>query len=76
MHGIYIQSLLEPESLQDSSPLPVISGLPTALCRFRLGLFANQFGLGDRKATPDHSRLGSAKVPQPGVDLIHIMMAA
>ncbi len=57
-----------------SSPLPVISGLPTALGRFRLGLFANPFGLGDRKAT--HSRLGSAKVPQPGVDLIHMAAPA
>ena len=53
-----------------SSPLPVMSGLPTAPGRFRLGLSANPFGLGDRKAT--HSRLGPATVPQPGVDLINM----
>jgi hypothetical protein len=53
-----------------SSPLPGIFGLPSAPGRFRLGLSANLFGLGDRKAT--HSRLGPAKVPQPGVDLINM----
>ncbi len=36
----------------------------------RPGLSANPFGLGDRKAT--HSRLGPAKVPQLGVDLINM----
>ena len=52
------------------SPLPGILGLPSAPGRFRPGLSANPFGLGDRKAT--HSRLGPAKVPQPGVDLINM----
>ena len=52
------------------SPLPGIFGLPSAPGRFRPGLSANPFGLGDRKAT--HSRLGPAKVPQPGVDLINM----
>ncbi len=50
--------------------LPGISGLPSAPGRFRTGLSANPFDLGDRKAT--HSRLGPAKVPQPGVDLINM----
>ncbi len=50
--------------------LPGISGLPSAPGRFRPGLSANPFGLGDRKAT--HSWLGPAKVPQPGVDLINM----
>ena len=52
--------------------LPGISGLSSAPGRFRPGLIANpsRFGLGDRKAT--HSRLGPAKVPQPGVDLINM----
>ena len=53
-----------------STQLPGIFGLPSAPGRFRLGHSANPFGLGDRKAT--HSRLGPAKVPQPGVDLINM----
>ncbi len=53
-----------------STPLPGIFGLPSAPGRFRLGHSANPFGLDDRKAT--HSRLGPAKVPQPGVDLINM----
>ena len=57
-----------------SSPLPGISGLPTAPGCFRLGLSANLVGLGDRKAT--HSRLGLAKVPQPGGDLINMAAPA
>ncbi len=57
-----------------SSPLPDISGLPTAQGRFRLELCANQIGLGDRQAT--HSRLGPAKGPQPGVDLINMAAPA
>ncbi len=48
--------------------LPGISGLPSAPGRCIPGLSENPFGLGDRIAT--HSRLGPAKVPQPGVDLI------
>jgi hypothetical protein len=39
--------------------LPGILGLPSAPGRFRPGLSANPFGLGDRKAT--HSRLGPAE---------------
>jgi hypothetical protein len=54
--------------------LPDISGLTSAPGRFRSGLSANPFGLGDRKAT--HSRLGPAKVPQPGVDLINMAAPA
>ena len=50
--------------------LPGISGLPSAPGRFGPGLSANPFGLGDRQAT--HSRLGPAKDPQPGVDLINM----
>ena len=57
-----------------STPLPGIFGLPSAPGRFRLGYSANPFGLGDRKAT--HSRLGPAKVPQPGVDLINMAAPA
>ncbi len=57
-----------------SSLLPVMSGLPTAPGRLRFGLCANPFGLGYRKAT--HSRLGPAKVPQPGVDLINMAAPA
>jgi hypothetical protein len=44
------------------------------LGRFRPGLYANPSGLGDRKAT--HSRLGPAKVPQPGVDIINMAAPA
>jgi hypothetical protein len=54
--------------------LPGISGLLSAPGRFRPGLSANPFGLGDQKAT--HSRLGPAKVPQPGVDLINMAAPA
>ena len=57
-----------------SSPLSVMSGLPTAPGRFGFGLCANPFGLGYRKAT--HSRLGPGKVPQPGVDLINMAAPA
>ncbi len=55
-------------------PLPGISGLPSAQGRFRPGLSANPFSLGDRKAT--HSKLGPAKVPQPGVDLTNMAAPA
>jgi hypothetical protein len=48
--------------------------LPSAQGRFRPGLSAKPFGLGDRKAT--HSRLGTAKVPQPGVDLMNMAAPA
>ncbi len=58
----------------DSWPLPGIFGLPSAPGRFSPGHFANPLGLGDRKAT--HSRLGPAKVPQPGVDLINMAAPA
>ncbi len=54
--------------------LPGIFGLPSAPGRFRPGLIANPFSLGDRKAT--HSRLGPAKVPQPGDDLINMAAPA
>jgi hypothetical protein len=57
-----------------STQLPDIFGLPSAPGRFKLGHSANPFGLGDRKAT--HSRLGPAKVPQPGVDLINMAAPA
>ena len=59
-----------------SWPLLGIFGLqvPSAPGRFRPGLSVNPFGLGDRKAT--HSRLGPAKVPQPGVDLINMAAPA
>ena len=41
---------------------------------FRPGLSAHHFGFGDQKAT--NSRLGPAKVPQPGVDLIDMAAPA
>ena len=49
-----------------------ISGLPSAPGRFGPGLSANPFGLGDRLGQATHSRLGPAKVPQLGVDLINM----
>ncbi len=54
--------------------LPGIFGLPSAPGRFRRGLTANPFGLGVLKAT--HSRLGPAKGPQPGADLINMASPA
>jgi hypothetical protein len=57
-------------------PLPGISGLLSAPDRFRPGLSANTFGLGDRLGSANHSRLGPAKVPQPGVDLINMAVPA
>ncbi len=65
---------LIPLQLASSEVLPGISGLPSSPGRFRPGLSANPFGLGDRKAT--HSRLGPAKVPQPRVDLINMAAPA
>ena len=55
-----------------STLLPGIFGLPSAPGRFRLGNSANPFGLGDRLGQAPHSRLGPAKVPQLGVDLINM----
>ncbi len=57
-----------------SWPLPGIFGLSSAPGCFRPGISANPFGLGDCKA--NHSRLGPAKVPQPGVDLINMAVLA
>jgi hypothetical protein len=61
-----------------SWPLPGIFGLPSAPGRFRPGLSANPFDLGDRNLVRKaaHSRLGPAKVPQPGVDLINMAAPA
>ena len=67
----YIFSWTLPHQLAASGH---ISGLPSAPGRFRLRLSANPFGLGDRKA--NHSRLGPAKVPQSGVDLINMAAPA
>ena len=51
-----------------------LPGLPSALGRFRPGTSANLFGFDHRKST--NTRLGSAKVPHPGVDLIHMAAPA
>ncbi len=48
--------------------LPGLPGLRSAPGRFRPGTSANLFGFDHRKST--NTRLGPAKVPQPGVDLI------
>ena len=53
--------------------LPGLPGLPSAPGRFGPGTSANLFGFDHRKST--NTRLGPAKVPQPGVDLI-VHMAA
>ncbi len=70
MHVICFSWTLPPASpLQMQAAFGPVSGLPgvpSALGRFRPGLSADHFGFGDRKAT--NSRLGPAKVPQPGVD--------
>ena len=46
------------------TPLSCMPGLPSAPGRVRPGLSADPFGFGNRK--PPNSRLGPAKVPQPG----------
>jgi hypothetical protein len=52
------------------STLPGLPGLPSALGRFGPGTSVNLFGFDHRKST--NTRLGPAKVPQPGVDLIQM----
>ena len=54
--------------------LPGLPGLPSAPGRFGPGKSANLFGFDHRKFT--NTRLGPAKVPQPGVDLIHMAAPA
>jgi hypothetical protein len=54
--------------------LPGLPGLPSAPGRFGPGTSANLFGFDHRKST--NTRLGPAKVPQPGVDLIHMAAPA
>ena len=54
--------------------LPGLLGLPSAPGRFGPGTSANLFGFDHRKST--NTRLGPAKVPHPGVDLIHIAAPA
>ncbi len=56
------------------TPLSGLPGLTSAPGRFRPGLSADPVGFGDREAT--NSRLGPAKVPQPGVDLIDMAAPA
>ena len=51
-----------------------VFGFCTAPGRFRPGLSAHPFGFCDRK--PADSRLGPAKVPQPGVDLVYVTAPA
>ena len=46
--------------------LPGLPGLPSAPGRFGPGIPADIFGFGDRKST--NTRMGPAKVPQPGVE--------
>ena len=57
-----------------SGTLPGLPGLPSAPGRFGPGTSANLFGFDHRKST--NTRLGPAKVPQPGVDLIHMATPA
>ena len=54
--------------------LPGLPGLPSAPGRFGPGTYANLFGFDHRKST--NTRLGPAKVPHPGVDLIHMAAPA
>ena len=54
--------------------LPGLPGLRSAPGRFGPGTSANLFGFDHRKST--NTRLGPAKVPQPGVDLIHMAAPA
>ncbi len=54
--------------------LPGLPGLPSAPGRFGPGKSANLFGFDRRKST--NTRMGHAKVPHPGVDLILVHMAA
>ena len=56
------------------STLPGLQGLPSAPGRLRPGTSANLFGFDHRKST--NTRLGPAKVPQPGVDLIRMAAPA
>ena len=56
------------------STLPGLPGLPCAPGRFGPGTSANIFGFDHWKST--NSRLGPAKVPQPGVDLIDMAAPA
>ena len=54
--------------------LPGLPGLPCAPGRFGPGTSANIFGFDHWKST--NTRLGPAKVPQPGVDLVHMAASA
>ncbi len=54
--------------------LPGLPGPPSAPGRFGTGTSVNLFGFDHRKSTD--TRLGTAKVPQPGVDLIHMAAPA
>jgi hypothetical protein len=57
-----------------NSTLPGLPGFCSAPGRFRPGLSAYPFGFSDRK--PADSRLGPAKVPQPGVDFVNVTAPA
>jgi hypothetical protein len=54
--------------------LPGLPGLPSAPGRFRPGTSEDLFDFGDRNST--NTRLEPAKVPPPGVDLIHMAATA
>ena len=74
VYACHIVQLAAFESASAARPISGLPGLPSAPGRSRPGLSADPLGFGDRKAT--NSRLGPAKVPQPGVDLIYMAAAA
>ena len=59
-------------SQQQHASLP--AGLSSAPERFRSGVAAYPFSFSDKK--PSNSRLGPAKLPQPGVDLVNMTASA
>ena len=65
--GIYLSYFLR-------CNLPGLPGPHSTLGRIRSGRSADPFGCCDRK--PCDSRLGPAKVPQPGVDLVNMAAPA
>ena len=67
MTSIYLSYLI-------SCTLPGLAGLGSVPGRFRPGLAADPLSFSDRKAS--NSRLGPAKVPQQGVDLINMTSPA
>ena len=75
MNGIwmvYERHIISGGLLLVGGTLPGLPGLPSAPGRFGPGTSANLFGFDHRKST--NTRLGPAKVPQPGVVMKPMMI--